>query len=202
MHQLPAGAALRPRLGRTVQGPWIGRHAESEALIRQLLAEAGSRPTVGTPQVVNAPGAQSEADSANLQSAEIYFGYELGGNLASAGRVTKDRDRTYRKPARLGLNHWALEGNWIVSKHSAVLNQPRGSNAYRFHARDLHFVLGPGADGRPVRFRVSIDGRPPGAAHGADVDKKGDGIVDAERLYQLIRQPGPISDRTFEIEFL
>ena len=105
-------------------------------------------------------------------------------------------------PARLRLNDWALSGDWTVKKEAAVLNKPNGSIAYRFHARDLHLVMGPAAPGTSVRFRVLIDGQPPGAAHGVDVDEQGNGTVTEQRLYQLIRQPKPIADRQFEIEFL
>jgi hypothetical protein len=102
----------------------------------------------------------------------------------------------------LRLNEWALSGDWTVKKENAVLNKPNGGIAYRFHARDLHLVMGPAVPGTSVRFRVRIDGQPPGAAHGTDVDEGGNGTVTEQRLYQLIRQPQPIADRQFEIEFL
>ena len=102
----------------------------------------------------------------------------------------------------LRLNEWGLSGDWTVKKEAAVLNKPNGGIAYRFHARDLHLVMGPAAPGTSVRFRVLIDGQPPGAAHGIDVDEQGNGTVTEQRLYQLIRQPKPIVDRQFEIEFL
>jgi Thioredoxin like C-terminal domain len=108
----------------------------------------------------------------------------------------------YELPAQLRLNEWALSGDWTVRKEAAVLNKASGSITYRFHARDLHLVMGPAAPGNPVQFRVLIDGHPPGAAHGIDVDEQGDGAVTEQRLYQLIRQPNPIADRQFEIEFL
>jgi hypothetical protein len=108
----------------------------------------------------------------------------------------------YELPARLRLNEWALSGDWMVKNQAAVLNKPNGTIAYRFHARDLHLVMGPTAPGTSVRFRVRIDGKPPGAARGIDVDEQGDGTVTEQRLYQLIRQPMPITDRQFEIEFL
>jgi Thioredoxin like C-terminal domain len=108
----------------------------------------------------------------------------------------------YAPPAGLSLNHWALAGNWTVGKEAAVLNQPAGRIAYRFHARDLNLVMGPAAPGTSVRFRVLIDGQPPGATHGTDVDGLGDGTIIEQRLYQLIRQSQPIADRQFEIEFL
>jgi hypothetical protein len=105
-------------------------------------------------------------------------------------------------PTRLRLNDWALSGNWTVKKGAAALNEPNGIIGYRFHARDLHLVMGPSMPGTSVRFRVRIDGKPPGAAHGVDVDENGEGMVTEQRLYQLIRQPQPITDRQFEIEFL
>jgi hypothetical protein len=113
-----------------------------------------------------------------------------------------DQPRVYGLPARLRLNDWALSGEWTVKTQAAVLNKPNGRITYRFHARDLHLVMGPPAPGTPVRFRVLIDGRPPGPAHGIDVDEQGEGTVTEPRLYQLIRQPKPIADRQFEIEFL
>ena len=113
-----------------------------------------------------------------------------------------DKPRMYELPARLRLNEWALSGDWTVKNEAAVLNKPNGRIAYRFHARDLHLVMGPAAPGTSVRFRVLIDGQPPGAAHGIDVDEQGNGTVTEQRLYQLIRQPKPIADRQFEIEFL
>jgi hypothetical protein len=108
----------------------------------------------------------------------------------------------YELPARLGRNDWALSGDWTVKRDAAALNKPNGRIAYRFHARDLHLVMGPVAPGRSVKFRVLVDGQPPGAAHGIDVDENGEGVVTEQRLYQLIRQSGPIDDRQFEIEFL
>jgi hypothetical protein len=110
--------------------------------------------------------------------------------------------RVYAAPARLRLNQWALSGDWTVERQATVLNTANGRIAYRFHARDLHLVMGPAAQGTSVRFRVLIDGQPPGAAHGIDVDDQGNGTVTEQRLYQLIRQPKPVADRQFEIEFL
>ena len=123
-------------------------------------------------------------------------------NFASPGGAVLDKPRMYQLPAMLRLNEWALSGDWTVKKEAAVLNKPNGGIAYRFHARDLHLVMGPAAPGTSVRFRVLIDGQPPGAAHGIDVDEQGNGTVTEQRLYQLIRQPKPIADRQFEIEFL
>ena len=125
-----------------------------------------------------------------------------GPELCVSGRGGLDKPHMYAAPARLRLNDWAPSGDWTVKKDAAVLNTPNGRITYRFHARDLHLVMGPTAPGTSVRFRVLIDGRPPGAAHGIDVDDQGDGTVTEQRLYQLIRQPKPITDRQFEIEFL
>ncbi len=113
-----------------------------------------------------------------------------------------DQRRVYAAPARLGLNQWALSGDWTVEIPAIVLNKANGRLAYRFHARDLHLVMGPVVRGSPVRFRVLIDGQPPRAAHGIDVDDQGNGTVTEQRLYQLIRQPMPIVDRKFKMEFL
>ena len=110
--------------------------------------------------------------------------------------------RVYAAPARLKLNQLALTGDWTVEQQATVLNQPNGRIAYNFHARDVHLVMGPAARGASVRFRVLIDGQPAGAAHGIDVDDESNGTVTEQRMYQLIRQPGPIADRQFEIEFL
>jgi Thioredoxin like C-terminal domain len=128
-------------------------------------------------------------------------GYMRAENFLSAGEVVENGAHTYSAgPPR--LNEWGLSGNWTIAAEHAALNEPDGAIVYRFHARDLHLVLGPAADGKPVRFRVSIDGQPPGVNHGVDVDADGAGTITAERLYQLIRQSGPIADHTFEIRFL
>jgi hypothetical protein len=114
----------------------------------------------------------------------------------------RDAAHRYDAPSRLDLNDWGVAGTWQVGGERATLAAPGGRIVYRFHARDLHLVLGPGAHGKPVRFRVTLDGAAPGAAHGADVDAQGYGTVSGQRLYQLVRQPGVIADRTFSIEFL
>jgi hypothetical protein len=131
-----------------------------------------------------------------------YVGYERTENFASPGGAIPDRSRVYAAPERLALNHWALSGDWTVGRQATDLNQAGGRITYRFHARDLHLVMGPAAPRASVRFRVLVDGHPPGAAHGIDVDDQGYGTVTEPRLYQLIRQPSPIADRQFEIEFL
>lgn len=116
--------------------------------------------------------------------------------------MTPDARRSYALPARLARDQWALAGEWTIGPQPVTLHAPGGRIAYRFHARDVHLVMGPAARGASVRFRVTIDGRPPGADHGIDVDEKGDGAVNEHRLYQLVRQRGPIADRLVELVFL
>jgi hypothetical protein len=128
-------------------------------------------------------------------------GYERAENFISPGGAVQDTRHVYATAAPR-LNEWALSGDWTIGKEDAVLNDKGGGIVFRFHARDLHLVLGPGPDGKPVRFRVTIDGMAPGASHGMDADADGQGIVTGQRLYQLIRQSGKISDHTFEIQFL
>src|ERR1043166_6087200 len=179
-----------------------GQYEQSERTIQQLLAEAATG-AVGQELVsVNARGAEAAADWNSLKSPENYVGYDRTENFASPGGAVLDKRRVYAVPARLRLNQWALSGDWTVGKQATVLNKANGRIAYRFHARDLHLVMGPAARGTSVRFRVLIDGKPPGAAHGIDVDDQGNGTVKEQRLYQLIRQPRPIAERQFEIEFL
>jgi hypothetical protein len=137
-----------------------------------------------------------------LKSPENYLGYERTQNFASPGGAMSGKPHVYELPARLRLNEWSLSGNWTVTRGSAALNKANGRIAYRFHARDLHLVMSPAVPGTSVKFRVLIDGQPPGAAHGIDVDQQGEGTVIEQRLYQLVRQPKPIADRQFEIEFL
>jgi thiol-disulfide isomerase/thioredoxin len=178
-----------------------GSYQESEMIIQQLLAEAGIRGIDREPVSVDAGGIEAAPDWASLRSAENYLGHQRTQSFASPGGAVLDNAHLYQLPPRLRLNEWALSGHWTVRNEAAVLDKPNGVIAYRFHARDLHLVMGPAAPGTSVRFRVLIDGYPPGAAHGIDVDEKGDGTVTEQRLYQLIRQPTPIVDRQFEIEF-
>jgi Thioredoxin like C-terminal domain len=179
-----------------------GAYEQSEMMIQQLLAEAGIGGIAPELVSVDARGAEVAADWGDLRSPENYVGYERTENFASPGGAELDKPRVYAAPERLRLNHWALSGDWTVEQQATVLNKANGRIAYRFHARDLHLVMGPAARGTSVRFRVLIDGRQPGAAHGIDVDDQGNGTVTEQRLYQLIRQPKPIADRQFEIEFL
>jgi thiol-disulfide isomerase/thioredoxin len=179
-----------------------GEYEESEMILQQLLEEAANGGIGHELVSVDARGAEAAADWGSLRSPENYLGYERTENFASPGGAVLDEPRVYAAPTRLRLNHWALSGDWTIEQQATVLNEANGRIAYRFHARDLHLVLGPAARGTSVRFSVLIDGQPPGAAHGIDVDEQGNGTVSEQRLYQLIRQPKPIADRQFEIEFL
>jgi thiol-disulfide isomerase/thioredoxin len=179
-----------------------GEYEQSEMIIQRLLAEAGIGGIGDELVSVDARGAEAAADWGSLKSPENYLGHERTENFASPGGPVLEKRRVYAAPAQLGLNHWALSGDWTLQKDAIVLNKTNGRIAYRFHARDLHLVMGPAARGTSVRFRVLIDGQPPSAAHGIDVDDQGNGVVTEQRLYQLIRQPKPIADRQFEIEFL
>ena len=179
-----------------------GSYQQSEMIIQELLAEAGSGGIDREPVSVNGQGIEAAADWGNLRSPENYVGYERTQNFASPGGAALDKPRMYEPPARLGLNDWALSGDWTMKKDAAVLNAANGRIVYRFHARDVHLVMGPAALGTSVKFRVLIDGQSPGASRGIDVDEQGNGTIIEQRLYQLIRQPMPIADRQFEIEFL
>ena len=179
-----------------------GEYERSERVLQTLLVDAGGGGIGHELVAVNGRGAEAAADWSSLKSPENYVGDERTENFASPGGATVDRRRVYVVPARLRLNHWAISGDWTVGKQVIALNQANGRIAYRFHARDLHIVMGPTEPGASVPFRVLIDGQPPGAAHGADVDGQGNGTVMEPRLYQLIRQSGHIEDRLFEIEFL
>jgi thiol-disulfide isomerase/thioredoxin len=179
-----------------------GEYQQSEMVIQQLLAEAGSAAAGHELVSVEARGAEAPADWATLRSPENYTGYGRTENFASPGGAVPGQGHAYTAPAELRLNQWALSGGWTIGEQAATLNEAGGQIAYRFHARDLHMVMGPAVPGTPVRFRVLVDGQPPGAAHGDDADGQGNGTVAGQRLHQLIRQPGVITDRTFEITFL
>ena len=178
-----------------------GEYQQSEMVIQQLLAEAGAG-SVGRELVsADARGVEAPADWASLRSPENYTGYERTENFASPGGARPGKPHPYTVPAELGLNQWALSGDWTMGEQATTLNTAGGQIACRFHARDLHLVMGPAEPGASTRFRVLIDGQPPGTAHGIDVDGEGHGAATQPRLYQLIRQPGAITDRTFEITF-
>jgi thiol-disulfide isomerase/thioredoxin len=178
-----------------------GDYEESERVIQQLLAEAGKTGLPGSLVAVAASGAEAPADMADVRSPETYVGYDRAAHFISPGGPVQDAPHVYAA-ATPRLNEWALAGDWTIGGEHAVLNDKSGRILYRFHARDLHLVLGPAPDGKPVRYRVTIDGQAPGASHGVDIDAEGNGVVSGQRLYQLVRQSGPITDRTFEIEFL
>jgi thiol-disulfide isomerase/thioredoxin len=178
-----------------------GDYAGSERVIQKLLAEAGRTNVADEMVKVSASGAEAPSVFAEVDSPETYVGYARAANFVSPGGAARDVARDYSGEPKT-LNHWALSGNWTIGPEHAALNSEHGSIVYRFHARDLHLVLGPGPDGKPIRFRVTIDGREPGSNHGSDTAADGSGTVTNERLYQLVRQNGAIQDRTFAIEFL
>jgi thiol-disulfide isomerase/thioredoxin len=180
-----------------------GEYERSERIIQRLLAELGGGVATANDLVSpNGSGIEAAPDWANVRSPENYLGYERTQNFASRGGADPNRRRSYTIPGRLALNEWAVAGEWTMSQPALTLSTPNGRIASRFHARDLHLVMGPQRQGTSVRFRVSIDGQPPGPAHGHDVDEGGNGVIGEQRLYQLIRQPKPIVSRHFEIEFL
>jgi cytochrome c biogenesis protein CcdA/thiol-disulfide isomerase/thioredoxin len=179
-----------------------GDYAESEKVIQQLLAEAGKGNLSAGMVSVSATGAEAASDEADVKSPETYIGFARSENFASPGGAVGDTPHVYSTGDLKQLNDWGLSGDWTVGGQSATLNKTDGAIAFRFHARDLHLVLGPSADGKPVRFRVTVDGSAPGESHGADVHADGEGVVTEHRLYQLVRQSGPIMDRTFMIQFL
>ncbi|MGO4665451.1 cytochrome c biogenesis protein DipZ [Bosea sp. 2RAB26] len=178
-----------------------GDYDASERVIQTLLAEAGGTGTPTELVAVKAVGAEAASDAGNVRSPETYLGYERAENFVSPGGIVQDTHQAYAL-GQPRLNEWGLSGGWTIGAEHATLDEKDGSIGFRFHARDLHLVLGPGADGKPVRFRVTIDGAPPGDDHGMDSDADGQGIVSEQRLYQLIRQKGEVGDRLFEIRFL
>lgn len=179
-----------------------GNYVKSEQVIRQLLAEAGRAPSGPAASVGVTQAAEIGAAFSQLKSRETYIGYARDERLVSPGGLLEDQAKTYSAPSELKLNDWALAGRWTSGKQSARLDGARGAINYRFHARDVHLVLGPAANGKPVRFRVLIDGKAPGPDAGGDVKPDGSGVVTGERLYQLFRQRGPVRERTFTIQFL
>jgi cytochrome c biogenesis protein CcdA/thiol-disulfide isomerase/thioredoxin len=178
-----------------------GEYDKSEKVIQDLLAEAGNRKPGSGTATPDAKGAQAAPDLGNIRSGETYIGYRQATNFISPEGMKRNAARNYT-PGEPGLNEWSLAGKWTVGPEQATLDQPGGAIAYRFSARDLHLVLGPNADGRPVRFQVRVDGKTPGESHGADIDAEGNGSVAQTRLYQLVRQAGDVEERTFEIRFL
>jgi thiol-disulfide isomerase/thioredoxin len=179
-----------------------GDYDRSERIIQGLLTEAGSGGVGQDLVAVEPDGVEAAADWDSLWSPENYLGSARTENFASPNGAVLRTLHSYAAPTRLRLNHWALSGDWTVQRQAIVLNKAGGRIVYRFHARDLHLVMAPSVPESPIRFRILVDGEPPGAAHGIDVDVQGNGTLTEPRLYQLIRQPGPISERTFEITFL
>jgi cytochrome c biogenesis protein CcdA/thiol-disulfide isomerase/thioredoxin len=178
-----------------------GKYDESERQIQDLLKERNGQLSITGLVKVAATGAEAPPDS-DVESPETYVGYERADSFLSPGGLTHDVPHLYSIPKHLELNQWALSGTWTDGPQVANLDSRKGAIVYRFHARDVHLVLGPAIDGKPVRFRVRIDGQAPGPNHGVDTDEPGDGKITDHRLYQLIRQKNAIEDRTFEIEFL
>lgn len=178
-----------------------GDYDQSERVIQQLLAEAGKSNVAGDIVDVKATGAEAASNANDVQSPETYVGWQRSEHFVDAKGTVNDAPHVYAA-AEPRLNEWGLTGNWTVGAENADLNDKDGSVYFRFHARDLHLVLGPGADGKPVRFTVTIDGKAPGDSHGVDIDADGNGTVTGQRLYQLVRQRGSVADHTFEIRFL
>lgn len=179
-----------------------GHYEASERVIRELLAEAGHPAKDDAFAAATGAGVQMAPDMAQIGSPETYVGYARAERFVSPGGQVRERSRDYALPAQWSLNQWALGGRWTVHGEKAVLGDGGGRILYRFHARDLNLVLGPGRDGKPIRFRVRVDGQAPGVNHGSDVDADGNGQVTAQRLYQLVRSSDGVRDRSFEIEFL
>jgi cytochrome c biogenesis protein CcdA/thiol-disulfide isomerase/thioredoxin len=179
-----------------------GEYDESERVIQELLKENGAKSLADGTINVTANGAEAAPDLQDTRSPETYIGYNRAEHFASAQLFAQDTRMAYTPQPRLTLNQWALGGTWKVGPESAVLDSAPGKIVFRFHARDLHLVLGPTRNGKPIRFKVTLDGTAPGDDHGSDADAAGAGTVQGHRLYQLIRQKGAVEDRTFEIEFL
>jgi cytochrome c biogenesis protein CcdA/thiol-disulfide isomerase/thioredoxin len=179
-----------------------GDYAESERVIQQLLREAGAKTVANGLINADAKGVQLAPDMREAQSPETYVGYQRAEHFVPDTSLVPDKVAAYTPPANLALNDWSLGGQWNVGAERATASAPASRIVYRFHARDLHLVLGPGAEGKPVRFKVLIDGQVPADAHGVDVAPDGTGRVTEQRLYQLVRQTEAVKDRTFSIEFL
>jgi cytochrome c biogenesis protein CcdA/thiol-disulfide isomerase/thioredoxin len=179
-----------------------GEYDKSEEVIQELLKQRDANLKVAGLVKVTGSGATAAADTDDMASPETYIGYERASNYASPEPIRKDAEASYTAPGRMDVNQWGLAGKWLVGGERASLTGVPGKIVYRFHARDLHLVLGPGKDRKPVRFKVLVDGSAPGDDHGSDTDTSGAGTVKDYRLYQLVRQKGKVEDRTFEIQFL
>ncbi len=178
-----------------------GEYAMTEMAIQQLLHEAGVADLDPALVSVEPRGLEVAADYSMLRSPETYLGYGQATGFASPDGLFEDQAHAYAAPPRLSLNHWAPTGTWTITAHAAVLAEPGGSIAFRFQARDVNLVMGPSQGRQAIPFRVRLDGLAVTAAHGSDVDANGNGTVNEQRTYQLIRQSDPIGERTFEIEF-
>jgi thiol-disulfide isomerase/thioredoxin len=178
-----------------------GNYDQSERWIQELLRERDGKPTIASNASVQAQGVEAAPDMTDMRSPETYIGYAQARHFASPGGIKRDAEKSYTAPAEPRLNEWGLAGNWVDHEETAVLRSTGGKIVFHFHARDLHLVLGPAADGKPVRFRVTIDGQDPGDNHGVDTDAQGNGTVTDHRLYQLVRQKGAVADHIFTIEF-
>jgi thiol-disulfide isomerase/thioredoxin len=179
-----------------------GEYPMTEMVIQQSLLDAGADGIDQDLVMVEPAGLEVAADWRTLQSPETYVGYQQSTGFAHEDVARFDEPRVYTSPGRLPLNHWGLSGNWTMAGHAAVLNERGGRIAFQFHARDLNLVMGPSSQGASIPFRVFLDGQLANDAHGTDVNRDGSGTVRDQRTYQLIRQPGAISDRLFEVEFL
>jgi thiol-disulfide isomerase/thioredoxin len=179
-----------------------GEYDQSEKWIQQLLKERNEAKALPSGIVsVHGQGAQAAADMEEVESPETYIGYARAENFTSPGGLQQDSEHLYALPAYPALNEWGLAGDWIDHEQVAILRSARGKIAFHFHARDLHLVLGPAADGKPVHFHITIDGKPPGEDHGVDTDAQGNGVITEHRLYQMVRQKGRVADHRFVIEF-
>ena len=177
-------------------------YEQAEGVIRRLLQEAGQAALDSGAPRVDAAGAEAAAAWRDLRSGENYLGSSRTRNFVSPGGIAPGKPHAYAAPSGLALNRWALAGTWTIDADHVTAGAAAAKIAYRFHARDLHLVMGPETRGQAIRFRVLLDGKPPGGSHGSDLDKEGNGTLREQRMYHLLRQAGPIEDRLFEIEFL
>ena len=178
-----------------------GKYDESEKWIQELLQEKTAKPMAHGTVSVHAQGVEAAADVSQVKSPETYIGYARAEHFTSPGGIDRDGEQLYTAPEHPALNEWGLAGKWVDHDQAAQLKAAGGKIVFRFHARDLHLVLGTTSNGKPVRYRVTIDGKAPGENHGVDTDAQGNGQVTDHRLYQLVRQKGAITDHTFAIEF-
>jgi peroxiredoxin len=178
-----------------------GNYAQTEKAIQDLLREAGNKMAADATVAPDTKGAEMAPDLQNIRSGETYLGYQRSANFVSPQGLVWDTPRDY-SVSDPGFNEWGLSGRWTIGAEKAVLDNAGGGVAYRFSARDLHLVLGPAAGGKPVRFKVTVDGKAPGKDHGADIDADGNGTVTTTKLYQLVRQSNDVEARNFEIRFL